>query len=111
MNEQMTLTLTLYCQLFLLGQRMVNRHCTADRDPHQFQRIAGAQSHQCEHENALLMAVPQWEGVHPLLKILPVEWNHSIPFGLLHSPTPSPTVQRLIPHRGTAGRYRYRPWA
>ena len=36
------------------------------------------------------------EGVHPLLKILPVEWNHSIPFGLLHSPTPSPTVQRLI---------------
>ena len=51
---------------------------------------------QCEHENALLMAVPQWEGVHPLLKILPVEWNHSIPFGLLHSPTPSPTVQRLI---------------
>lgn len=51
---------------------------------------------QCEHENTLLMAVPQWEGVHPLLKILPVEWNHSIPFGLLHSPTPSPTVQKLI---------------
>ena len=51
---------------------------------------------QCEHENALLMAVPQWEGVHPLLKILPVDWNHSIPFGLLHSPTPSPTVRRLM---------------
>lgn len=50
----------------------------------------------CEHENALLMAVPQWEGVHPLLKILPVDWNHSIPFGLLHSPTPSPAVQKLI---------------
>ena len=51
---------------------------------------------QCEHENALLMAVPQWEGVHPLLKILPVEWNHSIPFGLLHSPSPSPAVRKLI---------------
>lgn len=51
---------------------------------------------QCEHENALLMAVPQWEGVHPLLKILPVDWDHSIPFGLLHSPTPSPTVQKLM---------------
>lgn len=51
---------------------------------------------QCEHENALLMAVPQWESVHPLLKILPVEWNHSVPFGLLHSPTPSPTVRKLI---------------
>lgn len=51
---------------------------------------------QCEHENALLMAVPQWEGVHPLLKILPVDWNHSIPFGLLHSPAPSPIVQTLM---------------
>lgn len=51
---------------------------------------------QCEHENALLMAVPQWEGVHPLLKILPVDWEHSIPFGLLHSPTPSATVRKLM---------------
>lgn len=51
---------------------------------------------QCEHENAILMAVPQWEGVHPLLKILPVNWDHSIPFGLLHSPTPSPIVRKLM---------------
>lgn len=51
---------------------------------------------QCEHENALLMAVPQWEGVHPLLKVLPVDWDYSIPFGLLHSPTPSPAVQTLM---------------
>lgn len=51
---------------------------------------------QCEHENALLMAVPQWDGVHPLLKILPVAWDHAIPFGLLHSPAPSPVVERLI---------------
>ncbi len=51
---------------------------------------------QCEHENALLMAVPQWDSVHPLLNILPVAWSHTIPFGLLHSPTPSPVVERLI---------------
>lgn len=51
---------------------------------------------QCEHENALLMAVPQWEGVHPLLKVLPVDWDYSIPFGLLHAPTPSPTVKKLM---------------
>ena len=24
----------------------------------------------CEHDNALMMAVPQWVGVHPLLKIV-----------------------------------------
>lgn len=51
---------------------------------------------QCEHENALLMAAPQWESVHPLLKMLPVDWNHSIPFGLLHAPAPSPSVQKLM---------------
>lgn len=51
---------------------------------------------QCEHENALLMAVPQWEGVHPLLKVLLVDWDYSIPFGLLHAPTPSPTVKKLM---------------
>lgn len=50
----------------------------------------------CEHDNALMMAVPQWSGVHPLLKILPVDWDYTIPFGLLHSPTPSDTVARFL---------------
>ena len=50
----------------------------------------------CEHENALLMAVPQWDNVHPLLKIVPVDWKHEIPFGLLHSKTPSKTVADFL---------------
>lgn len=44
----------------------------------------------------LMMAIPQWSGVHPLLKILPVDWDYTIPFGLLHSPTPSDTVARFL---------------
>lgn len=51
---------------------------------------------QCENNNAVLMAVPIWQSVHPLLKIIPVEWQHSIPFGLLHSPEPSPTVLNFL---------------
>lgn len=51
---------------------------------------------QCEHNNALLMAVPQWDHIHPLLKILPVEWTHEIPFGLLYSRTPSKTVRDFV---------------
>ena len=51
---------------------------------------------QCENNGALLMAVPIWQSVHPLLKILPVEWGHVIPFGLLHAPEPSPTVKRFL---------------
>lgn len=51
---------------------------------------------QCENNGALLMAVPIWQSVHPLLKIIPVEWDHFIPFGLLHSPAPSPTVESFL---------------
>ncbi|MDO5424329.1 MAG: LysR family transcriptional regulator [Eubacteriales bacterium] len=50
----------------------------------------------CENSNDVLMAIQAWENVHPLLKILPVEWSHSVPYGLLHSPNPSQTVQRFL---------------
>lgn len=33
---------------------------------------------------------------HPLLKIIPVEWSHEIPFGLLYSHDPTPTVQSFV---------------
>lgn len=51
---------------------------------------------QCENSNRVLMAIENWRYVHPLLKILPVDWDYSIPFGLLHSPEPSPTVERFL---------------
>lgn len=50
----------------------------------------------CENSNDVLMAVQVWDNVHPLLKVLPVEWDHSIPYGLLHSRTPSGTVQKFL---------------
>lgn len=50
----------------------------------------------CENGNNLLMAVPTWRDVHPLLKIIPVGWNFTMPFGLLHSPQPAPHVQKCI---------------
>lgn len=50
----------------------------------------------CENSNDVLMAVQVWENVHPLLKVIPVEWDYSIPYGLLHSQTPSPTVKKFL---------------
>lgn len=50
----------------------------------------------CENGNNLLMAVPTWRDVHPLLKIIPVDWDFTMPFGLLHSPQPAPHVQKCI---------------
>lgn len=50
----------------------------------------------CENSNDVLMAVQAWDSVHPLLKVIPVEWNHFIPYGLLHSPAPSEIVERFL---------------
>ena len=51
---------------------------------------------QCENGKDILMTIDNWKNVHPLLKVLPVEWNHKIPFGLLHSPEPSPLVEKFL---------------
>lgn len=51
---------------------------------------------QCENNNCVLMAVENWRYVHPLLKILPVDWGYTIPFGLLHSPNPSFAVAEFL---------------
>lgn len=50
----------------------------------------------CENSNDVLLAIPGWASVHPLLKVIPVEWEHSIPYGLLHSPQPSETVKQFL---------------
>lgn len=50
----------------------------------------------CENGNDILMAVQAWDNVHPLLKVIPVAWEHSIPYGLLHAKAPSKTVSRFL---------------
>lgn len=50
----------------------------------------------CENSYDVLLAIPGWANVHPLLKVIPVEWDYSIPYGLLHSPHPSEFVKRFL---------------
>lgn len=51
---------------------------------------------QCENEGNLLMANVNTFSAHPLLKIIPVDWAHAMPFGILHAPEPSPTVRTFL---------------
>ncbi len=51
---------------------------------------------QCENSNDIMMAIDNWKNIHPLLKIIPVNWNYIIPFGILHSPNPSEPVRRFL---------------
>ncbi len=51
---------------------------------------------QCENSNNVIMTIDAWDNVHPMLKTLSVEWDYTIPYGLLHSPTPSPVVKGFL---------------
>ena len=51
---------------------------------------------QCENSNEILMAVENWKDVHPLPKIIPVEWKYTIPYGILYSTEPSALVNRFL---------------
>lgn len=50
----------------------------------------------CESSSEILLAIPGWANVHPLLKVIPVDWEHSIPYGLLYAPQPSEIVTRFL---------------
>ena len=47
-------------------------------------------------ENVPIVTVDGWEDVHPLLKIVPADWEYRIPFGILYSPTPTKQVKDFI---------------
>ena len=47
-------------------------------------------------ENVPIITVEGWEDVHPLLRIVPADWEYRIPFGILYSPTPTKQVKDFI---------------
>lgn len=50
----------------------------------------------CESENNILIDFGNGGTVHPLLKRVPIDWDYTIPFGILHSPKPSETVSEFL---------------
>ena len=62
----------------------------------------------CESTNDVLLAIPGWANVHPLLKMIPVDWNHSIPYGILHFPNPPPVVQHFLETAVTVSKELYK---
>lgn len=50
----------------------------------------------CENEGNIMMSNISSSSIHPLLKTIPVDWDHIIPFGIIHSPKPSPTVKEFL---------------
>lgn len=50
----------------------------------------------CANSNDTMLSIGHMGVVHPLLKMLPVEWEHCIPYGLLHAPQPSEPVKKMF---------------
>lgn len=50
----------------------------------------------CENSNDVLLCIEPWATVHPLLKVIPVDWDYSMPYGLLHAPKPSEIVAKFL---------------
>lgn len=51
---------------------------------------------QCVNENKLMIVIPEWKNIHPMLKIVPVKWDYTIPFGIMYSKQPSNDVQYFL---------------
>lgn len=47
-------------------------------------------------ENIPIIAIDGWENIHPLLKIIPIDWEFEVPFGIMYSPKPSDIVKQFI---------------
>lgn len=50
----------------------------------------------CAETKNILLTLECWKEVHPALVTIPVNWEYSIPYGLLYSLSPSANVQRFV---------------
>lgn len=51
---------------------------------------------ECENSNNIFLAIDSWCHIHPMLKIIPVDWCYKIPFGIMYSPMPKKHVYSWI---------------
>lgn len=50
----------------------------------------------CAATGNVLLTLECWRDVHPALVSLPVDWDYSIPYGLMYAKEPSEKVRRLV---------------
>ncbi|MCM1308837.1 MAG: LysR family transcriptional regulator [Butyrivibrio sp.] len=50
----------------------------------------------CERRRNAMLVIEKWSCVHPMLKVLPVEWDYEISFGILCPSQPTKMVERFL---------------
>lgn len=51
---------------------------------------------QCEQNGYVLFTTEKWLKAHPTLRMVKIDWDYEVPYGLLYSCTPSLKVKRFI---------------
>ncbi|MCM1091658.1 MAG: LysR family transcriptional regulator [Butyrivibrio sp.] len=51
---------------------------------------------QCERQKNVLLVIEKWSCVHPMMKVIPMDWEYEIPFGILCPPQPSKMLERFL---------------
>jgi DNA-binding transcriptional LysR family regulator len=50
----------------------------------------------CEESGAVLLTLDGWKDVHPSLVTIPVDWEYTMPYGMLYPRKPSNSVQLFV---------------
>ena len=56
----------------------------------------------CEVTGSLLLTLDAWAGIHPALATLPVDWDFTVPYGLLYAPDLSSPAKEFLGRLQTA---------
>lgn len=51
---------------------------------------------QCERQKNVMLVIEKWSCVHPMMKVIPVEWRYVMPFGMLYPLRPSKMLKRFL---------------
>ena len=61
-----------------------------------FDFLSSQMFEQCERTGDLMMTIPYWFQVNPLIRVIPVDWDCHVSFGLFHAVKPSQAVERFL---------------
>lgn len=50
----------------------------------------------CVEKNNLLLSIGSWQDIHPGLVNIPIDWNYTLPYGLLYAKNPSAETKAFI---------------
>lgn len=50
----------------------------------------------CDQEGNILLTLDSWTDAHPFLQTIPIDWNHTMPYGIIYPKEPSASIQFLL---------------